>query len=58
MHDANGALDHAIGEGEEPAALRIVDAAPSAGARALMIVGVVACVAIAAGIVRLFVAGS
>jgi hypothetical protein len=57
-HDANVALDHAIGEGEEPGALRIADATPSAVARALMIVGVVACVAIVAGIVWLFVAGS
>jgi hypothetical protein len=57
-HDANVALDHAIGEGEQPDALRIVDVAPSATARALMIVGVVVCVALVAGIVWLFVAGT
>jgi hypothetical protein len=57
-HDANAALDHAIGEGKEPGALRIVDAAPSATARALMIVGAVAGVAVAIAIVWIFVAGS
>jgi hypothetical protein len=56
-HDANAALDRAIGEGEAPGALRIADAPPSAGARALLIVGVVVCVVAAAGIVLLFVAG-
>jgi len=50
--------DHAIGEGEEPGALRIVDAAPSATARALMIVGAVAAIAVAIAIVWIFVAGS
>jgi hypothetical protein len=39
MHDANAALDHAIGDGEEPGALRIVDATPSAAARALTVAG-------------------
>ena len=57
VHDANAALDHAIGGGEEPGALRIVDDAPSTAARALMIVGAIACIAVAAGIVALFVAG-
>ena len=56
--DADAALDHAVGEGEEPGALRVVDVAPSMGARALMIVGVVAAVAMAVAIVWLFVAGS
>ena len=58
MHDANVALDHAVGEGEEPGALRIVDPAPSATARALMIVGLVVCIVVAAAIVWLFVAGA
>jgi hypothetical protein len=58
MHEANVALDHAIGEGDEPGALRIVDAAPSTAARALMIVGAVAGVAVAIAIVWIFVAGS
>jgi len=58
MKDASAALDHAMGEGEEPGALRIVDAAPSPTARALMIVAVIACVAVATGIVLLFVAGT
>jgi len=58
MHDAKAALDHAVGEGQEPGALRIVDAAPSASVRALMIVAVIACVAVATGIVLLFVAGT
>jgi hypothetical protein len=57
MREANAALDHAVGEGEEPGSLRIVDAAPSTSARALMIVGAVVCVALAAAIVWLFVAG-
>ena len=57
-HDANVALDQAVGEGEEPGVLRIVDAPPSTTARALMIVGAIACVVIAAGIVWLFVAGT
>jgi hypothetical protein len=57
-HDANAALDHAIGEGQEPGALRIVDAPPSTAARALMIVAVIACAAVAIGIVLLFVAGN
>ena len=57
MHEANVALDHAVGEGEEPGALRIVDAAPSATARALMIVGAVVCVAVAIAIVWLLVGG-
>ena len=56
--EANVALDHAVGEGEEPGALRIVDAAPSATARALMIVGAVVCVLVAAGIFWLLVAGA
>ena len=58
MEDANTALDRAIGDGQEPGALRIVEAAPSATARALMIAGVVVCAAVAAGIVWLFVAGT
>jgi hypothetical protein len=58
MHDANAALDHAIGEGEEPGALRIVDAAPTTAARVLTIVAAAICVAVAVGIVWLFVAGS
>ena len=58
MKAADAALDHAVGEGEEPGALRIVNAPPSRGARALMIVGAVACVVVAAGIVWLFVAGT
>jgi hypothetical protein len=57
-HDANIALDHSVGEGEEPDALRIVDISPSVGARVAMIVGAIVCVAVAAGIVWLFVAGS
>lgn len=57
-HDANAALDHEIGEGQEPGALRIVDAPPSTAARALMIVAVIACAAVATGIVLLFVAGN
>ena len=44
MHEANVALDHSIGEGEEPGALRIVDVAPSTTARALMIISAVVCV--------------
>jgi hypothetical protein len=56
--DANAARDHATGEGEEPGALRIVEARPSTGARVLMVVGAIACVAVAVGIVWLFVAGS
>jgi hypothetical protein len=56
-HDANVALDHAIGEGEEPGALRIADAAPSAAGRALTIIFAVLAVAVVAGIVWLFVAG-
>jgi len=58
VREANLALDHAVGEGQEPGALRIVDAAPSASARTLMIIGVVVCVAVAVGIVLLFVTGS
>jgi hypothetical protein len=57
-HDANAALDHAIGEGEEPGALRIVDAAPSTTVRSLMIVGAVVCVALAVAIVWVFVSGT
>jgi hypothetical protein len=56
-HDANVALDHAVGEGGEPGELRIVDAAPSTSARVLMIVGAVVCIAAVIGIVWLFVAG-
>ena len=58
MHEANAALDHAVGEGQEPGSLRIVDAAPSATARALMIVAAIACAAMVAAIVWLFVAGT
>jgi hypothetical protein len=58
MHDANAALDHAVGEGQEPGALRIVDAPPSTTARVLMIVAAIACAAVAAGIIWLFVAGN
>jgi hypothetical protein len=58
MRDANAALDHAVGEGEEPGALRIVDVRPSAGARMLMVVAVIACVAVAAAMVWLFIAGT
>jgi hypothetical protein len=58
MHDASVALDHAVGEGEQPGALRIVDAAPSAAARALMVVGAFVCLAVVVGIVWLFVAGT
>ena len=58
MHAANLALDHAVGEGAEPGALRIVDAAPSTTSRVLMIVGAVVCVAIAVAIVLLFATGS
>ena len=58
MHDANVALDHAVGEGQEPGALRIVDATPSATARALMIVAAIACVAVALAIVWIFVSGT
>jgi hypothetical protein len=58
MREANAALDHAVGEGEEPGALRTVDAAPSATARALMIAGVIVCIALVAGIIWLFVAGT
>jgi hypothetical protein len=58
MHDAKAALDHAVGEGQEPGALRIVDVALSASVRALMIVALIACVAVATGIVLLFVAGT
>ena len=57
-HEANVALDHAVGEGEEPGALRIVDLAPSTGARALMIVGAAVCVALAVAIVWLFITGT
>jgi hypothetical protein len=56
--EADVALDHAVGEGEEPGALRVVDVAPSTGARALMIAGAIGAVAIAVAIVWLFVAGS
>jgi hypothetical protein len=56
-HDASVALDHSVGEGEEPDTLRIVDAPPSAAARTLMIVGAILCLAVAAGIIWLFVAG-
>ena len=38
--------------------LRIVDAAPTKTARVLIIIGVVVCIAVAVGIVWLFVAGS
>jgi hypothetical protein len=57
-HDADVALDQAVGEGQEPGALRIVDVAPSTTARVLMIVAAIACAAVAVGIVWLFVAGS
>jgi len=58
MHDANAALDLAIGEGEAPGALRIVEAPRSMGVRVLIVVGAVAGLAIAAGIIWLFVAGT
>jgi hypothetical protein len=58
MREANAALDHAVGEGEEPGALRIVDAAPTKTARVLIIIAAVVCIAVAVGIVWLFVAGS
>jgi cytochrome bd-type quinol oxidase subunit 2 len=58
IHEADAALDHMVGEGKEPGALRVVDAAPSRAARALMIVGAVVCVAVAVAIVWIFVAGS
>ncbi len=38
-HDANVALDGAIGDGSEPGTLRVVDAPSSATARLLMIAG-------------------
>jgi hypothetical protein len=56
--EADTALDHAVGEGEEPGALRVVDVAPSMGARALMIVGAVVCVALAIAIVWVFLSGT
>jgi len=52
------ALDLAIGEGEAPGALRIVEAPRSMGVRVLIVVGAVAGLAIAAGIIWLFVAGT
>jgi hypothetical protein len=57
MREANIALDHAVGEGEEPDALRVVDVSPSVGARVAMIVAAVVCVAVAVGIVWLLVGG-
>jgi len=45
-HDANAALDHSIGEGEAPGALRIVDATPSAAARALTLAGAIVVVVV------------
>jgi hypothetical protein len=56
--EADAALDRAVGDGEEPGALRVVDPAPSAGARALMIIGTAVCVAFAIGIAWIFVAGN
>jgi hypothetical protein len=38
-HDANIALDEAIGDGAEVGTLRVIDAPPSATARVLMIAG-------------------
>jgi hypothetical protein len=58
MREANMALDHAVGEGQEPGAMRVIDAAPSGTARAAMIIGAVVCVAIAVAIVLLFATGS
>jgi len=57
VHDADVALDQAIGEGEEPGALRIVDTRPSTGTRVLMAIAVIVCLAVAVGIVWLFVGG-
>jgi hypothetical protein len=56
--DADAALDHAIGDGDEPGALRIVNGAPSTTARALMIAGAAVCVAVAIAIVWIFVAAT
>jgi hypothetical protein len=56
-HDADVALDRAMGDGEAPGSLRIAGAAPSMAARALMIVGAVLAVAVVVGIVWLLVAG-
>src|SRR5512133_3588746 len=55
VHDANSAFDQAIGGGEEPGALRIIDARPSTGARVLMVIAAIVCEAVAVGIVWLFV---
>jgi len=57
-HEANVALDHAVGEGEEPGTLRVVDAPASATARTLMIVGAAACIVVALAIIWLFVSGT
>ena len=58
MREADAALDHAVGEGEAPDALRIVYAGPSTAVRVLTVLAVIVCVAVAAGIVWLFVAGT
>ena len=56
--EADAALDRAVGDGEEPGALRVVDPAPSTAARVLMIIATVVCVAFAIGIVWILVAGN
>jgi hypothetical protein len=52
-HDANVALDGAIGDGSEPGTLRVVDAPSSTQARVLMVAGA-AVFAIVAVLVLLF----
>jgi hypothetical protein len=56
-HDANLALDEAIGDGAEVGTLRVIDAPPSTTARVLMIAGAAAFAIVAVAIVWLFVAG-
>ena len=57
-HDANVALDEAMGGGVEAGTLRILDAAPSTTSRLLMIGGAAVFVILAVLVVWLFVAGS